>query len=179
MMDIPYIEMAKIQSLIVIPLIKAFEKKIGKEEAHAVVRSVIDQTAYREGIDFWPTVTGAPAERISQAAGYFARMLDETPAIVPGPLEITETDTDTEIKFDVRNCQYAEFYKSIDETEIGELLMCYADFPRSKGWGDGISEEQKKVGVPEGQRSKGITLGRKATMMCGADKCDMHWKIGK
>lgn len=179
MMDIPYIEMAKIQSLIVVPLIHAFEEKYGKEETHDIVRQVIDQTAYKEGIDFWPTVTGIPAERIGQAAAYFGRMIDGTQAMVPGPMEMTESEKETEIKFDVTNCQYAEFYKSIGETEIGEILMCYADYPRSRGWGDGIIQEQKEAGVPEEQRSSGIALSRKATMMCGAEKCDMHWKIGK
>lgn len=156
-MNIPYIDMIKIQAKVLIPLIKALEEKFGKEDVHKVVLSVIEKNAYQEGVESWAALTGSTGEKIAAAGEFFATTSDGSSAIDIEPVKFTDTD----IVLNITRCQYAEFFKELGETEIGELLACCPDFSRTEGY------------------NAGVTLERENTIMSGADKCDFHYIIKK
>ena len=61
-------------------------------------------------------------------------------------------------EIDVTGCRYAEFYKELDEPELGFLLVCSADFSTAEGFGPDIK------------------LTRTQTIMQGASHCDFRYR---
>jgi len=65
-----------------------------------------------------------------------------------------------EVSFKITKCLWAEIFKSMKASEIGEVLVCESDFPRAKAW------------------SPKLELKRTQTIMEGAPYCDFCyiWK---
>lgn len=64
-------------------------------------------------------------------------------------------------EIDVTRCLCAEFYKELDEPELGFLLVCSADFTFAEGFGPAIK------------------LTRTQTIMQGASHCDFRYRRQK
>jgi hypothetical protein len=62
-----------------------------------------------------------------------------------------------EMNFDVTDCKYARFFKSLGEPELGFLLVCSMDFDVAD--------------------VLGIGLQRTTTIMEGAERCDFRWRL--
>ncbi|NKB57521.1 MAG: hypothetical protein GKS00_14440 [Alphaproteobacteria bacterium] len=109
------LEAVKIQSRVVIPIVKALEAEIGKEQAHAIVGSAIAgaYVTHRERRGFEPN----SHPRTEQESG-----MD-----FPVEREVVE-DTETGYGHNITGCQFAEYFRSIGEPEIGALMTCGVDF---------------------------------------------------
>jgi hypothetical protein len=138
MMDVPVIQQAKIQAEVLVPLVKTLQVELGKERANALVRRPLGDTYRRYG-----------GNMMASAFATYARddALD---------YRVIEQSQDA-FEIDVRECQYAEFYKELGEPELGFLLVCSADFPTAKGLGPDIQ------------------LTRTQTIMQGATHCDFRY----
>jgi L-2-amino-thiazoline-4-carboxylic acid hydrolase len=108
------LDAVKIQARIVIPIVKALERDLGKERAHAIVGQAI-ANAYADWQGARTSVRNSHP-RDDNASGAF-------------PVE-TEVVDDTESAFGVNmtRCQFAEYFRHIGEPEIGALLTCGVDF---------------------------------------------------
>jgi hypothetical protein len=108
------LDAVKIQARILIPIVKALERELGKERAHAIVGHAI-ANAYAD----WQ------AQRTT-ARNTHPR---ETNVADSFPVE-TEVADDTETAFAVNmtRCQFADYFRHIGEPEIGALLTCGVDF---------------------------------------------------
>jgi hypothetical protein len=64
------------------------------------------------------------------------------------------------MSFKITKCMWSEVFKSMNATEIGEVLVCESDFPRAKTW------------------NPKLELKRTQTIMGGAPYCDFcyQWK---
>jgi hypothetical protein len=108
------LDAVKIQARVVIPIVKALERELGAERAHAIVGQAI-------------------AGSYAEWQGHRAQSLNAHPRegnIAHGfPVE-TEIVDDTETSFGVNmvRCQFAEYFRSIGEPAIGALLTCGVDF---------------------------------------------------
>jgi len=155
-MDVPYIEQKKIQAEILVPFLKALYEKFGKEDVKKILEDVVDKLAYQEGVDFFADNPGTTIDKIVKQGEYFATSYDG-PAINVEPVSMSDTD----IILNITRCAYADYFKGIGESELGEILACRPDFPRTAGY------------------NAGVTLERPDTIMCGAEKCGFHYRLQK
>ncbi len=146
--DLPLIDRVKIQAEVLVPLIKGLEQALGKEHAHALVRSALGDF-YR---DMAKGLTAAHGSMGALAA--FAEISTGGNAI---DMEVRDTSEEG-MAFDVTGCRYAQFFHQIGEPELGFLLVCSADFPVTDG-------------IP------GVELQRTQTIMQGADFCDFRYRF--
>jgi hypothetical protein len=63
------------------------------------------------------------------------------------------------LEFDVTGCRFAEFFRALDEPELGALLICETDFDIAL--------------VGEGE----VSLDRAQTIMQGAPSCTFRYKF--
>ena len=109
------LEATRIQARAVIPIVKAFEREIGKERAHAIVGEAIagNYVAWREKLGFEEDVH----PREEDASG---------PAFpVTKTVVVDEPDR---YGHDITGCAFADYFRSIGEPEIGALMCCGVDF---------------------------------------------------
>jgi hypothetical protein len=108
------LDAVKIQARAVIPIVKALERELGKERAHAIVGSAI-ATDYAR----WQAQR-IPVRNLHPRGG------DQNNAF---PVERSVVDdTDTTFGVNMTQCKFAEYFRGIGEPEIGALLTCGVDF---------------------------------------------------
>ncbi len=110
----PILDAVKVQSRVVIPIVKALEQEIGKERAHAIVGKAIADSyvAYRTRRGFEPN--SHPRED------------GDAPAF-PVERDVVE-DNDGSYGHNITGCAFADYFRSIGEPEIGALMTCGVDF---------------------------------------------------
>lgn len=142
------LERRKIQAEVFIPMIEAFQRAMGKEQANEIARQVIVELAKKDGAR-WAQQFGddlAGMERVSDvwAAG--------------GSLDVVPIAKSADrLDFNVTRCQFAEFYKELGLPELGYLFHCNRDFALVDGF------------------SSRLTLKRTQTIMEGASHCDFRF----
>jgi hypothetical protein len=149
--SISVIEQARIQAQVLVPLVKALQAELGEERANGLVRKALGDVYRRHGEEFWRTRNEKNlGKSIASAFATYARedALD---------YRVIEQSQDA-FAFDVTRCRYAEFYKELEEPELGFLLVCSADFTTAEGFGPDIK------------------LARTQTIMQGASHCDFRYK---
>jgi len=55
-MDIPFIEQAKIQAQVLVPLLKTLQAELGEERANAIVNKAIGEFYRKLGQEWWQTL---------------------------------------------------------------------------------------------------------------------------
>lgn len=135
----------KIQSRVVIPIVKALEKEIGKEKAHAIVGQAIADAyvAHRERRGF--ELNTHPRDEQDGGMDF------------PVEREVV-TDQESEFGYNITGCQFAEYFRSIGEPEIGALMTCGVDF------------------AAEALMRPDWDFSRTQTRMQGAAHCDFRWQ---
>jgi L-2-amino-thiazoline-4-carboxylic acid hydrolase len=149
-MDIPIIEQAKIQAQVLVPLVKALERELGKDRAHSLVRGALGDVYRRLGEKWW-RAKGSSDVGTSMASA-FASFAQGDAIDYHVRLQ-----SQNRYEIDVTRCQYAQFYQELGEPELGFLLICSLDFPFAEGFG------------------ADLTLTRTQTIMQGASHCDFHY----
>jgi hypothetical protein len=146
--DVPLIDRVKIQTEVLVPLIRCLEQELGNERAHALVRSALG--------DFYRDMAkGLTAERGSMGAMLaFGEISAAGNAIDMEVRDLSEEG----MAIDITGCRYAQFFQQIGEPELGFLLVCSADFPVTEG-------------IP------GVELERTQTIMQGANFCDFRYRF--
>jgi hypothetical protein len=149
--SISVIEQARIQAQVLVPLVKALQAELGEARANSLVRKALGDVYRRHGEAFWQAKNDKNlGKSIASAFATYARedALD---------YKVIEQSQDA-FAFDVTRCRYAEFYKELEEPELGFLLVCGADFAIAEGYGADIK------------------LTRTQTIMQGASHCDFRYK---
>lgn len=100
-----------------IPLVRAMEAALGKDEAHRLVRVALDKTnramvAGRGSLLDIPTLA-------AEFAGFGEGVRYEF---------TTVEQTDVTLRNEVTHCDYAEYMERIGARDLGELLICDGDF---------------------------------------------------
>jgi hypothetical protein len=108
------LDAVKIQARIVIPIVRALERELGKERAHAIVGGAIAE-AYAN----WQE-RRTPARNTHPREGNVAHNF-------PVETEVVQ-DNDTVFGVNMTRCQFADYFREIGEPEIGALLTCGVDF---------------------------------------------------
>lgn len=139
------LEAVKIQSRVVIPIVKALEKEIGKARAHAIVGAATAD-AYVEH-----------RQRRGFEPNSHPRTEQENGMDFPVEHEVVE-DSETSYGHNITGCQFADYFQSIGEPEIGALMTCGVDFAA------------EKLIRPD------WAFDRTQTRMQGAAHCDFRWR---
>jgi len=141
----------KLQAQVLVPVLRELRTELGKDKAFALVsqplrdyvRSVylkIGEQKPGDARQKWEGVWDELRPRIGDAVNR----------------EFIRDDNEAR-EYNVTRCKYAEFFKSLGEPEIGEILLCDFDFY--------IAE----VGAPN------VELTRTQTIMNGASYCDFRY----
>lgn len=150
-MDIPFIEQAKIQAQVLVPLIKAFQAELGEERANEIAREALGELYRKFGQEIGAQGEGSPTEKFVAASRIFSAgdALD---------IEVIRQTPDA-FEFNVTGCRYAQFYKELGAPELGFLFLCSQDFPMTEGF------------------SPNLELTRTQTIMQGASHCDFRFRV--
>jgi len=146
---ITHLERRKIEGGVLIPIVQAFQRAIGKEKANAIARDVIVELARRDG-ERWSQQFGNDLAAMKQVSGVWAG---------GGSLEIQKVgESNEKLDFNVTRCRYAEFYRDLGLPELGYLFHCNRDFAMVEGF------------------SSNLKLQRTQTIMEGATHCDFRFE---
>ena len=153
MAGLSLLEQRKIEARVLIPLIEAFESRLGERETHEVVRKVIEEASHERGREIASQGTGTPIEKFKSLIPIFCEA---------GALELVVLNHSHDAyDFNVTRCRYAEFYKEMGTSDLGFLLSCTRDFALASG----ISDK--------------LELIRTRTIMQGAGYCDFRLRLKK
>jgi hypothetical protein len=146
--SITHLERRKIEAGVLIPMVQAFQRAIGKERANEIAREVIIELARKDG-ERWAQQFGTDLPAMHAVSGVWAG---------GGSLDIQTLEASEErLDFNVTRCGYAEFYKGLGLPELGYLFHCNRDFAMVDGF------------------SSNLKLRRTQTVMEGATHCDFRF----
>lgn len=139
------LEAIKIQARVLIPVMKALEAELGKERAHGIVRGAIAESY----AGFVAARSAARNTHPGEGSG----------ASETFPVETEEVEnTPHAYGVNMVSCQFADYFRSIGEPEIGALMTCGVDFAVERA----IRPEWR--------------FERTQTRMQGAPFCDFRWR---
>ncbi|RPH47517.1 MAG: hypothetical protein EHM85_19675 [Desulfobacteraceae bacterium] len=153
--NIPLFDEIKIQTKVILPILNALRAELGKEKADTLicnalrphVRDVYHQIGERK--------SGTPHEKWEQ-------VWDEVRPRIGENVERDFIKNDSNGReYNVKRCRFAEYFKELNEPELGTILMCDFDYY--------IAE----IGDPI------VELTRTQTIMEGADHCDFCYRFNK
>ena len=149
---VTHLERRRIEAGVIVPIMRALERAVGKEQASAVLREAILELAQADGAR-WAGEFGNDLAALEQVAGVWAD---------GGALQIADAQrTEDGFSFKVTKCRYAELYQSLGLAELGFKVHCARDFAMASGFN------------PE------LSLTRTQTVMQGAPHCDFHFRRRK
>jgi predicted ArsR family transcriptional regulator len=145
---ISHLDRRKIEAGVLIPMVQAFQRAFGREQASTVAREVIVALARKDG-EQWARQFGTDLPAMEKVSSVWA---------AGGGLDLEQLEASQErLEFNVTRCGYAEFYKELGLPELGYLFHCNRDFAMVEGF------------------SGKVTLSRTQTIMEGANHCDFRF----
>ena len=145
------IEKRAIEALAIAPVIREVSKRIGKQEALAILQEVNQKEAFQRGREMMG-ITGKNGieELVDEVASWGEGGIWE--------MDVLE-QTATTYFFNVTRCPYYEKYKELGLEEFGVGFSCCRDEPFARGFN------------PQ------LELVRTKTIMEGADHCDFRYHL--
>jgi hypothetical protein len=153
--EIPLLEEIKIQTDVIMPILKTLRTELGKEKADLLIskalrphiRSVYQKIGDRK--------EGTPFEKWEQVWSEIRPRIGDN--VEREYIKNDENGRD----YNVKRCRFAEFFKDLGEPELGMILMCDFDYY--------IAEVGKPV----------VELKRTQTIMEGEEQCDFYYRFKK
>lgn len=150
--DLSFLDKAKIQAQVLVPLVRALRAELGKEKADALVKKALGEWSRQLFAEIGKDIDGGRRR--------WAKMQGALNEISLAGVDATAPVKDAgKLEFDVTRCSYAEFFKALNEPELGALLMCSTDFDIAA--------------TSDGE----VTLTREQTIMQGAPSCTFRYRF--
>ena len=146
-------EKFKIQAQVLVPVIRAFRAELGAERANQILRSTLREWSAQMFRDLGKQMEGSPKEKWAALSGAITAKASDY-----AEYEVLREDEEA-VDINVTTCRLAEFFKDLNEPELGALLACEADF------------DVAAVGYPE------VEFKRTQTIMQGASHCDFRFRM--
>jgi hypothetical protein len=144
-----HLDRRKIEAGVLVPLIQAFQRALGKARANEIARDVVLELARQDG-ERWAAQFGDNLDGMEQTAKVWSGS---------GNLELTTVGRSADtLDFNVTRCQYAEYFQAMGLADMGYLIHCNRDFAMLDGF------------------RGGLTLERTQTIMEGATHCDFRFR---
>jgi predicted ArsR family transcriptional regulator len=146
--NITHLERRRIEAGVLIPMLQAFQRAMGKEQANEVAREVIAELARQDG-KRWANQYGDDLAALAKVRSVWS---------AGGSLEIEPlVAAQGKLDFNVTRCRYAELYQELGLPELGFLFHCNRDFAMIQGF------------------NPDLQLTRTQTIMQGAQHCDFRF----
>ena len=150
--EISFLDKAKIQAQVLVPVVRALRESLGKDKADALVKQALSGWSKQMFAEIGKDIEGG-RRRWSKMQGALNQIS------LPG-VDATDAVKDAEkLEFDVTRCRSAEFFKALNEPELGALLMCATDFDIAA--------------TSDGE----VMLTREQTIMQGAPSCTFRYRF--
>ncbi len=152
---IPLFDEVKLQAQVLVPVLHALRKELGREKADALFGQALRAHVRATYLGLGENIPGGPREKWEKVwDGLRPRIGDDVER------EFLKNDDDGR-EYNVTRCRFAEFFRALGEPELGTILLC--DFDHY------IAE----TGAPV------VELTRTQTLMEGADHCDFCYRFRK
>jgi predicted ArsR family transcriptional regulator len=151
--NVSFLDRARIQAQVLVPVMQALRAELGKDKADALVKQALSAWSRELFAGIGKDVEGGGRRR-------WAKMQGALNEISQAGVEATAPVKDADkLEFDVTRCRYAEFFRELNEPELGALLMCSTDFDIAA--------------ASDGE----VMLERRQTIMQGAPSCTFRYKF--
>lgn len=151
--NVSFLDRARIQAQVLVPVMRALRAELGKEKADSLVKQALCDWSRELFAEIGRSVEGNGRRR-------WAKMQGALNDISQAGVEATAPVKDeNRLEFDITRCGYAEFFRELDEPELGALLMCSTDFDIAA--------------TSNGE----VTLEREQTIMQGAPSCTFRYRF--
>src|ERR1700756_2794873 len=151
--NISLLNKVRIQAQVLLPVMRALRNELGKDKADAIVRSALRDWSKQVFADIGHEIEGSKRRKWATLQ---AALTDATEREVT--YETHRQDKEA-LEFDVTSCRFANFFRALDEPELGALLVCQTDFDIA-AVSDGV-----------------VSLDRKETLMQGGPCCTFRYKF--
>ena len=153
-MAIPLDEMYIAQAAVLVPIARALEKAIGKNEAHKLMSEALGDHFRSLGRDIFGQIQ-PDSEHFGNRMIAFGNAWQ-----IGSGFELEhESSSETDSRSIMKRCRIAECYKSMDASDLGYLFACGQDYSVNEGMG------------------RDTVLERPQTIMEGATHCKFHWYV--
>ena len=137
----------KIQTKVILPILNTLRSDIGKEKAEKIVYGALRTYIRKKYHEIGERKSGNPFEK-------WVQTWDEIRPRIGDNVERDYKQNASGRVYDVTRCRFAEYFKEINEPELGKILMCDFDYY--------VAE----IGEPI------VELTRTKTIMEGGNICD-------
>jgi len=153
--EITVFEKLKIQAQVLVPVIRAFRAELGEERANHILRSALREWSSQFFQDLGKQIEGSPKKKWATLnAAIAAKTSDYV------EFDVLRQDKEA-LEINITTCRLAEFFKRLNEPELGALLACEVD------------RDVAALGNPE------VQFTRTQTIMQGASHCDFRFRMKK
>jgi hypothetical protein len=147
------LDKTRIQAQVLVPILRALRAEFGKGQADAIVKQALRDWSQQLFAAIGDGIEGSPRRK-------WATMQGALGDVTLSEIEFETRRRDEEaLEFDVTRCRFAEFFRALDEPDLGALLICATDF-------DIVSASDGAV-----------SLDRAQTIMQGAPSCTFRYKF--
>jgi L-2-amino-thiazoline-4-carboxylic acid hydrolase len=151
--NVSLLDKTQIQAQVPVPVLRALRAELGNDKADAIVKQALRAWSRQLFAAIGDGIEGSPRRKWATLQGAWG---DVSARGVE--FEILRHDEEA-LEIDVTRCRFAEFFRALDEPELGALLICEADFDiASAGEGE-------------------VSLDRAQTIMRGASSCTFRYKF--
>lgn len=150
---ISLLDKTRIQAQVLVPVLRALRAELGKDKADGIVRQALRDWSKQLFAVVGEGIEGSPR-------GKWAAMQSALNDVSAKEVEFEIGRRDDEaLDIDVTHCRFAEFFRALDEPELGSLLVCATDIDiASAGEGE-------------------VSLARAQTIMLGAPSCTFRYRF--
>jgi len=150
---ISLLDKARIQAQVLVPVLRALRAELGKDKADAIVRQALRDWSKQLFAAIGDGIEGSPRHKWATMQNALREVSESEVAF-----EMRRHD-DAALEFDVTHCRFADFFRALDEPELGSLLVCQTDFDIAS--------------ASEGE----VSLDRAQTIMRGAPSCTFRYRF--
>ena len=151
--DISLLDEVKLQARVLVPLVRSLRKELGEEKTNRLVSKALREWSEELYRRVGAQTPGTPRQKWESIVGASLPRIGND-------IDIEWLERDPErLEFNVTGCRYADFFRALDEPELGGLLLCNSDVYSAQ------------VGAPD------VEFTRTQTIMQGAKYCDFRYRI--
>jgi len=153
--DITLLDRVKIQTELLVPLLRDLRVELGNEKANEIVYKSLRSILRKHYQELGALKNGSGKEK-------WASLTEDLLKIIGNDVEIEHLQDDEQVlNLDVTGCRYAQYFHRLGESELGSILTCEID------------EHTVEVGKTD------VKLDRPQTIMKGGKRCQFRYKFNK
>ena len=147
------LDKVRIQAQVLVPVLRALRAELGKEKAEAIVKQALRDWSKELFAAVGDSVDGSPRRKWAALHTAMGEISEREVTV-----EMRRQDKEA-LEFDITHCRFAEFFRALDEPDLGALLLCSTDIDIAA--------------AGEGE----VSFTREQTIMQGAPSCTFRYKF--